>query len=99
MGRPPDTQQGRGDIRIMPLKPWEMMETLDAIRDVQADVATHFSVLLSSPSSQALERLSEARQREQEVFKTILGQDIPAWQRNGTDRRKAVKPQADELQH
>jgi hypothetical protein len=69
------------DIRIKPLKPVELSETLGAIRDAQADVLIHFDVLLRHPSSAAMDRLMEARERERDVFRTILGQDTPSWER------------------
>jgi len=77
------------DINLSPLKPVEVMETLAAIRDVQADVVTHFNVFLCSPSSAAWGRLVAARQREQEVFETILGQGVPRWLRKYQPRKRA----------
>jgi hypothetical protein len=88
MGRPPEYPRWMAEsgVCIKPLKPAEVLETVAAIKDAQADIATHFGVLLRSPSSAAMERLVEARQRERELFELILDQDIPVWQRKA-DRR------------
>jgi hypothetical protein len=87
VGRPTEMPDWmlEAEVRITPLKPTEIMETLAAIKDVQNEVVIHFNVLLCNPSSAAMERLSEARQREQDVFRTVLGQDIPVRER--VDRR------------
>lgn len=70
------------------LSPSEMLDTLDAIRDVQAEVVCHVQTWLHQPRPEVDERFIAARNREAEMLKQIMTFDRRNWNKS--------RPPADE---
>ena len=54
------------------MRPSEILETVAAVRDAQAETVLNLTTWLQTSREAALARLADARQREAELFKIIL---------------------------
>jgi hypothetical protein len=70
--------------------PAEMSDTLDAIRDVQAEVVCHVKTWLHHPRPEVDERFMAARQRETAMLEQIMVFDRRNWNKG--------RPPADEAE-
>jgi hypothetical protein len=70
------------------LSPSEMLDTLDAIRDVQAEVVCHVQTWLHHPRPEVDERFIAARNREAAMLEQIMTFDRRNWNKG--------RPPADE---
>jgi len=66
---------GNETTSIKPLSPSEILEVLAAAREAHSISLIHLQVYLSNPSEPVLERLTQSRKREDELFKVILWRD------------------------
>jgi hypothetical protein len=72
------------------LTPTEMLETLDAIRDLQAEVICHVKTWLHHPRPEVDERFIAARQREAKMLEQIMVFDRRAWNKGRTPADEAL---------
>jgi hypothetical protein len=67
------------------LSPAEMSDTLDAIRDLQAEVVCHVKTWLHHPRPEVDERFIAARRSEAEMFEQIMAFDRRLWPKTAAD--------------
>ena len=72
------------------LSPSEMADTLDAIRDLQAEVVCHVKTWLHQPRPEVDERFNAARNREAAMFEQIMAFDRRNWNKGPPPADQAV---------
>jgi hypothetical protein len=77
-----------GEIKHKVFSPTEMLDTLDAIRDVQAEVICHIQAWLHDPRPEVDERYTAARQSEAKLLEQVMAFDRRVWNKG--------RPPADE---
>lgn len=72
------------------LSPSEMSDTLDAIRDLQAEVVCHVKTWLHHPRPEVDERFIAARQREAKMLEQVMVFDRRNWNKGRPPADEAV---------
>lgn len=78
------------------LSPSQILDSLDAIRDVQSEVICHVQTWLHDPRPEVDERFNAARQREAEMLERVMAFDRRTWNKGRPpDTKASLKAEAD----